>query len=299
VGVSEPSVSVVLLSHSRPQMVGQALASIVGQSLRDREIIVVDNRSDASDEIARIVAAFPEARLVQAETNLGFTAGMNVGLRRATGRYVFLTEDDIVAEPDCLELLRAHAETHPQTGLLTGLLLHESDGTVVCAGGEVALGPPYRLRMIGAGERDRGQFLEPFDVTYVPCGAALAPRELLLRLGGFRDDMFLYFEDVDLCLRVAKRGYRIIVVPRARLSHLGSPIDRVPEWIEFHKAKNFFSLYLLHAPARSLPSVALRYGVLNMAEALVHDRRRFMRLVRAWWWVLVHLRQLLVDRWKR
>jgi GT2 family glycosyltransferase len=299
VGVSEPSVSVVLLSYRRPQMVGKALASIVGQSLRDREIIVVDNRSDASDEIARIVGAFPQAHLVKAEKNLGFTGGMNLGLRYATGRYVFLTEDDIVAEPDCLEILQAYGTTHPRTGLMTGLLLDDGDGTIRCAGGEVALDTVFRLRVIGAGEQDGGQFSEPFDVTYIPGAAVFAPRELLLRLGGFRDDMFMYCEDVDLCLRVAKRGYLITVVPRARFMHLGSPPDPVPDSIEFHKIKNFFSLYVLHAPARILPSVAIRYGVLTMAKAAVRDPKRAVLLARAGAWLLMHLPQLLGGRWKQ
>ena len=60
----EPLVSVVLLSHARPRLVGQALASVVEQTCRDREILVVDNRSQASEEIAGIVAGFPEARLL-------------------------------------------------------------------------------------------------------------------------------------------------------------------------------------------------------------------------------------------
>jgi GT2 family glycosyltransferase len=271
---------------------------MVAQSLQDREIIVVDNRSDASDEIARIVAAFPEARLIRAHENLGFTGGMNLGLQHATGRYVFFTEDDIVGQPDCLEVLHGFATTHPRTGLLSGLLLDEGDGTIVCAGGEVDLGRRFRLRLIGTGERDHGQCSEPFNVTYVPCGVAFAPRELLVQLGGFREAMFLYSEDIDLCLRVAKHGYRITIVPRAKFMHLASRLDQVPEWIEFHKIKNFFSLYILHAPARTLPAVALRYGVFNAAKALARDRKRAMLYARAGWWVLTHLPKLLVDRWR-
>jgi GT2 family glycosyltransferase len=222
---------------------------------------------------------------------------MNLGLGHATGRYVFLTEDDIVAHPDCLEILHAHAATHPRTGLLSGVVLDDRDGTILCAGGEVLLGARYLLRVIGAGEQDRGQFIEPFDVTYISGAAVFARRKMLLRLGGLRDDMFMYCEDVELCLRVAKRGYKITVVPRARLTHIAPPHDRVPEWIEFHKIKNLFSLFILHAPAWSLPVAALRYGVLDTARALAQDRRRAVLLTRAAWWVVTHLRQLLVDRW--
>lgn len=295
-GVSGLRVSVVLLSHNRPRMVGRALESIVRQSLRDREIIVVDNRSDASDEIRRVVSGFPEVRLVRAKTNLGFTGGMNLGLQHASGHYVFLTEDDIVAEPDCLEMLHAHAETHPETGLLSGLLLDERDGTILSAGGEVFLGPRYSLRIFGRGEQDRGQFLEPFDVTYVPCGVAFAPRGLLLRLGGFREDMFLYCEDVDLCLRVARYDYKITIVPRAKFMHLATTAGPPAESVEFHKIKNLFSLYILHAPVWTIPPVVFRYGVVDLVKALAHDRKRAAVLTRAGWWVLRHLRRLVVDR---
>jgi GT2 family glycosyltransferase len=280
-------------------MVGRALASMVGQSFRDREIIVVDNASDASDEIAQIVAGFPEARLIRSEVNLGFTGGMNLGLRHATGRYVFLTEDDIVAEPECLEILHRHAVTHPETGLLSGLLFDDRDCTLLSAGGDITLGARYRARIIGRGELDKNQFSEPFDVTYVPCGVALAPREVLLRLGGFREDMVLYSEDVELCFRIAKHGYRITVIPRARFTHLAPPPGRLPEWVEFHKFKNFFSLYILHAPLRVIPIVVLRYGVLSLVGSLARDRRQAKVRAMAGWWVLTHLRRLLVDRWKQ
>jgi GT2 family glycosyltransferase len=294
-----PRVSVVLLSHNRPHMVGRALASIVGQSLQDREIIVVDNRSDTSDQIARIVATFPGVHLIQSESNIGFTGGMNLGLHHSRGQYIFFTEDDIVAEQNSLQLLEGYATSHPGTGLLTGLLLDGGNGTILAAGGEVSLGPPYHLKIFGAGEPEHGQFFQPFEVSFVSGSVIFAPRQLIAQLGGFRQYMFIYSEDVDLCLRVAKRGYGITVLPAARFTHLPGSLGPPSEFVEFHKIKNFLSLYILHAPAWALPIAAFRYGLLSGGRALLQDRRRALLLAKAWFWVLAHLRQLLEDRTNR
>src|SRR5882672_5852934 len=130
-GAGEPLVSVLLISHDRPQLIGAAIASLVAQTLLDRDILVVDNRSPRSGEIAGIVAGFPGVRLVSAPTNLGFPGGINLGLRHARGRYVMITEDDIALPPDCLATLATHLDAHPATGVVTGRLVESTTGKIL------------------------------------------------------------------------------------------------------------------------------------------------------------------------
>src|SRR4030081_875128 len=112
-----PLVSVVLLSYDRPNFLEESLDPLDRQSFKHVQIIVVDNKSNTSGEIAEIVRLFPNIRLVANSHNLGFTGGMNRGLREASGEYVYLTEDDLVVEENCILRLVEHMQNNASIGL--------------------------------------------------------------------------------------------------------------------------------------------------------------------------------------
>ena len=219
-----------------------------------------------------------------------------MGLRHARGRYVLLTEDDIVLPRECLDTFVAYLQAHPATGIATGMVVEQSSGEILYASGEVVLDGVFRMNVLGRGERERGQYAEPMEARYAPGCAVFASRALMDRLGGFRDDFFLYYEDAELCLRVLAAGLGITCLPRVRIMHHASAPTADAGWVDFHKIKNLRALYLLHAPARVLPEFLLRYGVVEPARALVGDQARFLLLARAWWWIILRLPKLLADR---
>ena len=287
------SISIVLLSYNRPRYLERALASIAAQSVRPSEVLVVDNRSAASEEIARIVGAHRSFKLIANPANTGFTGGMNIGIRRATEPYIYLTEDDVVLEANCLASFADHSARSPAVGLLSGILIDDERDTILSAGGSVRVGRVYRQEIIAQGERSGAAPTAPYDVDYVPGAMVFGHRDVWKRLGGFREDFFAYGEDVDLCLRARRAGYRITIVPGARARHLpgaGAPSATV----EYHKLKNFLALYLLHAPVWVLPEFLLRYVVLWSVRAGSQGKRRLMW--RAAVWNARHLIGLLADR---
>jgi GT2 family glycosyltransferase len=293
---SVPLVSVVVLSHDRPGYLRRVLDSITSQSYPNLEIIVVDNQSDSSETIACLVNQYANVQLIQTGANLGFTGGMNFGLDAASGEYVHCTLDDVLLDKDCIRHLAEYMQQHPATGLLSGVLYHEDGATIHSAGGKFSLSSVYRRRLFGAGEKDTGQFQRPYEVNYVPGGMIFSRLDLLRRLNGFRREFFMYTEDMDLCLRVAKLGHAIVVVPAAKVRVLDAPHAFKSESIAFHKFKNFFSLYLLHARARVLPEFYLRYGVINLLRALVSDRQMVWPMLRAWGWFLRKSPEFIKER---
>lgn len=294
---SLPLVSVIILSHQRPGYLWRVLDSVLAQSYRNLEIIVVDNRSRDSDEIARIVHSYEGVRLVQNKTNLGFTGGMNKGIEAATGLYLHLTVDDVLFEKDCLQQLVEYMESQPSTGLLSGILYNE-DGSIRCAGGKVDLAPVYTKTIFGAGEKDIGQFSAAYPVKYIPGGMIFSRADLLKQLKGFRRDFFIYGEDSELCARVSKLGYDIVVVPQAKVTVLDVPHAFTPEGIAFHKLKNLFTLYLLHARLRVLPEFLWRYGIMTFPKYLLTDRKFIWPLMKAWGWFLAKTPSLLSERFR-
>lgn len=295
--MSTPDVFVVVLSYNRPHYLREALDSVVAQTCHPAEVLVVDNRSPASDLVAQVVAEIPEARLIANPGNLGFAAGMNVGLREATGEYVLLTEDDIVLAPGALEAVVRHLEDHPRVGMAGALMLNKSSGTVRCAGGEVRLGSRYSFRLTGEGRDDLGM-TAPYRVNYLPGAFILARRELLIQVGGFWEELFMYQEDVDLCLRVVAMGVGIDVVPAAVVRHF-DPSDRPdPPWLANLKMRNLLWIYVRHAPPRTFAAFFVRYYLLGMARALATDRRRAWAIARAVIVTGFHLPRLLSLRWR-
>ena len=252
-----PTVSVVVLSFNRPQYLRESLQAIRAQTYPASRVVVVDNHSPASDRVAELVATFPEIDLIRNSSNLGFTGGMNIGIAAATSKYVLLIEDDITTDPACLGELVRCMEADPRVGLCGAIMFNRGDGSVRCAGGELSLGSRYGKRIFGAGERDAASRA----VSYLPGALMLARLDDLRRWGGFRDDFFMYYEDDELCLRVLKEGRAIVVAPRAKVSHFDPEPGPCPAWLGYVKVRNFFRLYLLHAPMSVLPGFLARYVV--------------------------------------
>lgn len=287
--------SVIVLSYDRPALLAQALASIAAQRPAPHEVIVVDNPSPRSGEVAALVAAHPRVRLLRPHDNLGFTGGMNAGLAVATGAYVFLTEDDLLVEPGAIAALAQHLERRASCALCGGVMLDQETGAVRSAGMRISLAGVYRQRVLAAGPAgaDSG---EPYPVDALP-GAGLFARTWQLReLGGFRDDFFMYYEDVELCARIRRRGWSVEVVPAARVRHFTPPPGPAPARLEYHKMKNLAATYVLHARGYVLPEFALRYALLTPLRALFTSPARAAALLRGWGWVLVHLPELWAER---
>lgn len=290
--MTQPGVSVVVLSHARPEKLSAALASVMAQTLAPDEVIVVDNRSALSTRVRGVVEV-AGARLVALPDNAGFTGGMNAGLRLARGELVLLTEDDIVLEPDCLAHLVACQLAHPNVGLVAPLIVSLERRTVWCAGGLVELGGVYRHHF-----DDRGaaapSHSNAYATSYLSGAVLLARTNLLRRLGGYRQDFFMYSEDADLCFRVLNAEYSLMVEPSARCAHFDPPAGNVASGLEFHKHKNLICLYLLYARPVVMPVFVVRYGLMALMRRRADVPRHL--LLRAWLWALSRAPRLIAER---
>jgi GT2 family glycosyltransferase len=293
-----PLISVVLLSYNRPDLLNEALVSLLRQSYTNLEITVVDNPSPASVQVARVVDQYPNLKLIQTDHNLGYAGGMNRGIASACGDYVFLTEDDIVLESDCIQRLVEYANENPTSDLMAPIIYNKTAGTIRCAGGDFVLSRIYRRKIYGTGERDTGQFPRAFDVNYIDGASMFARRDFWQRFKGFREEYFMYVDATELCARVAKSGKRMTIVPQAKVYHFEPALEPTPAALEFHKVKNFFSLYLLHAPARILPEFICRYAVINGLRSLfLRNGSRPQVFFKALLWVTLNTPSILKERY--
>jgi GT2 family glycosyltransferase len=219
--VTTPTISVVIVNWNSREDVLAGIRSLRNQTDPEMEVIVVDNgSSDGSEQAIR--GEFPDVRVLQTGANLGFAEGCNRGIEVSRGEWVFLLNNDAVAEPTCVAELRRCARQSPDdVGMIQPLIVFAATPTHVNSTGVVV------HRSAQAIDRHLAQPVEaaagagdPFCAT---AGAALYRRSMLekvrLSTGYLGRDYFMYFEDVDLGWRCRLAGYRTVYVHGARVRH--------------------------------------------------------------------------------
>jgi GT2 family glycosyltransferase len=221
-----PDVTVIVVNYNGGEHVLRCLAAIGAQARLPEAVIVVDNASTDGSAPACTAAIAADARLaertqfVRLDTNAGFAAANNRGIAMADTAYVALLNPDAFPEPGWLAALLDAATRHPEIAAFgSRQMLAGRDGIVD------GLGDCYSLTGL-AWRRGHGRRLAPADLVpreiFSPCAAAaLYRRAAVLEVGGFDEDYFCYFEDVDLGLRLRLAGHRARYVPDAVVAHVG------------------------------------------------------------------------------
>lgn len=203
-------------------LLGACLASLLAQSRRPDQVIVVDNGS--ADRSRRIIEAHPlKPELVVLEKNYGFAAAMNRGIERAQTEAVALLNNDAVADADWIKAGLEAMERWPKVSMFASLMLDFQERTRLDSAGDI-YGRDGRPRPRGRGEEMDG-FQESVEVFSACAGAGFFRKALLEELGGFEESFFAYLEDIDLGFRARARGHTCLFVPEARVYHLGAATD--------------------------------------------------------------------------
>ncbi len=209
-------ISVILVQHNRGDLTCGCVESLLRVRQTGYEIIVVDNASDdGTGELVR--RRFDSVRYIGQSRNIGFGAANNAGAAAARGDLLFFLNNDTLASNDPLTPLEAYMQTHPECGA-AGIALRNPDGSP-----QPSLGkwPSIWTEWL---MKNRRRLYEPGEYTRVDwlTGAALCVREEAFRkAGGFDGGYFMYFEDVDLCRRLARLGSARHYVPSIEIVHLG------------------------------------------------------------------------------
>ena len=188
------------------------------------EIICVDN--DSQDDSAAIIAAqFPTVQLLRQPVNLGFSGGINVGIRAAQGDAVVLLNQDCLPQAGWLTALSTAFEQHAEFGV-AGCTIYFGDGQLDHAGAQMTRPSAFGEHLI---EVTAG----PRVVDYVT-GAAMAIRRSVFDTIGLFDEGFYpaYYEECDFCYRAREHGFQIAYVPAAKITHLRSSRAAQADWIK-------------------------------------------------------------------
>ncbi|MDX9703215.1 MAG: glycosyltransferase family 2 protein [Candidatus Auribacterota bacterium] len=216
----KPAVSVIIPNWNGEEYIIPCLRSVFASTFDSFEVVVVDNGS-TDDSVFIIEEKYPEVKIIRFDQNTGFAVACNAGIRESGGEYIFLLNNDIELEPDCISYLVNALREHADYAMATGKILNYYDRRKIDAAGDSLTvgGAPYNR---GHGLLDSGQLDTEGQVFGVCAGAALYRRSLFEQIGYFDEDFFAYMEDVDLNLRAGLLGYKAYYTPLARCYHHAS-----------------------------------------------------------------------------
>jgi len=205
-----------------PNLNGAARLRLLLESLRRQttgcQAVVVDNGS-TDESVAMVEADFPEVAVERFSRNLGFGKALNRAISRFSADNVLLLNNDIECTPDFVSRMLAALDDDVE--MVAGVLTNQFDPGLIDSAGVIA-----DRRTLMAFDYLHGEPVDAALTAPPPLaptgGAALYRTSTFEAVGGFDEQIFAYYEDLDLALRLRVAGARCALAPKARASHLHS-----------------------------------------------------------------------------
>ena len=279
-------VTAVLITHNSRDGIDATITQLESSlSHLSAEIIAVDNASQ-DDTVSRLKRRIRRGRVIDLAKNIGYGPGLNVGLAAATGRHVLLMNDDIRFEPDCVNGLIKALDSNENVGLV-GPRIVFPDGSQAPAARPYLPGWQDEYARVIDRVTKRGLRTNypvaggPVDVGLLIAACLMGRTEVLRAIGGFNPSFFFYGEDIDLCRRLHRNGYRRLLVPEAvAVHHHEMAVDRRYRGREFStrilKARDLYYRIWLSRPSRMLLNVYRAIGPTDQPMRLAFHIPRAM-----------------------
>lgn len=279
-------VSIIILNWNRKDDTLECLKSLKGLVVKgfELEIIVVDNAStdDSLDSLRKI----KNIKLIENKKNLGFAEGNNEGIKYALKNrsdYVMILNNDTEVHENLVKELFDTAQKHPDGGAFSPMIyfakgyeFHKDRykkkdlGKVIwSAGGEIDWNNVYGINR-GVDEVDMGQYKNVEEIKFATGACVLYSSKALRRKGMFDPKYFMYYEDVELSVRLSRARFKIYYVPKAKLWH------KVAQSSGIGSGLNDYFI------SRNRMLFGMRYASLRTKFALLREAFRLMFNGRPW-----------------
>lgn len=244
----QTEVTVVIVCWNSGSYISRCLESIQIQTLAELEVIIIDNGStDGSLKVLKPLGL--QSKLIELQNNRGFATANNIGARLAQGKWLALLNADAFPEPDWLEKLLAAAANHPEYSCFSSRQIQANVPELLDGAGDAyhVSGLAWRH---GYNQSSTNNGHEQKDI-FSACGAAaLFSREDFLQAGGFDEDYFSYFEDVDLGFRLRLTGKKCLYIPEAVVHHVGSAsTGKRSDFSVYYGYRNMIWTYFKNMPS--------------------------------------------------
>lgn len=267
-------VAVIVLNYNGTADTLECLRSLSACTYLTRMTIVVDNASKDSDALGRTLGSeFPGVHYLPRKDNAGFAGGNNEGMRYALERecdFVLLLNNDTTVAPDFIEKMIAAAQSNHHIGIVGAkIYFHEEPNVIWFNGADFSWidgGRHFQYGMRDADQEQQAVLSTPF----VTGCAMLISKAVIEKIGLLEESFFMYYEDIDYCLRVKRAGFTLAVAQGAHVWHkisrsakgMGTPR------MHYYHVRNALLLTWRNAP-RIVKIAAYAWSMFHYAKQIV------------------------------
>ncbi len=220
-------IAAVILNYNGLKHLRHYLPSVI-EACREAGVgcHVIDNGS-TDESVTYLQKTYPGLHIVRLEENLGFAAGYNHGLMHIDAEYYFLINSDVALGKEVFPALLATMQADPEIAACQPKILSDQQRDEFeyagAAGGWIDfLGYPFcRGRVLNVTEKDVGQYDEKAEIFWASGAAFFIRSERFHQFGGFDPQFFAHLEEIDLCWRLKRAGFKIVCDPSVTVYHLG------------------------------------------------------------------------------
>ncbi|MGH9462604.1 MAG: glycosyltransferase family 2 protein [Vicinamibacteria bacterium] len=248
--------SVIIVSYNAKTYLAKCLRDLYEHTrLRPLEVIVVDNAS-TDGCLAMLARDFPEVKAIASSDNIGFAGANNIAMREATGVFYLLLNNDAVVTLGAVDTMLRIMQEKPEVGALGPLLRNEDGSVQISYGRMISFHTEAIQRFLTKGNARCNPLVRRFIENrskreaypdWVSGACMMLRAEILETTGLFDDYFFMYCEEVDLCERIRRAGYRVFYTPEADVIHVGGKSTEAnPEKAAFEYRRSQLYFYSKH-----------------------------------------------------
>jgi len=223
--------SIIIVNYNVKEFLQNLIHSIEKASSNlIKEIIIIDNASD-DGSVEFIREKFPQIKLIANQKNLGFGKANNIGLKQASGKFILLINPDTLVAEDTFDKMITFFNENKNVGL-AGCKILNPDGTLQLPCRRSFPGPWTSFTKVTGLSTlfPKSKIFARYNLTYldenqtyevdaISGSFMMMRREVFEKVGGFDEQFFMYGEDLDLCYRIQKAGYKVFYVHSTQIIH--------------------------------------------------------------------------------
>jgi GT2 family glycosyltransferase len=218
-------VSIIIVNYNGLRFTRQCLESLFRYHSTDAvEVIVVDNNSKDGSQ-TELSEIFPSIKMIKLSENKGFGAANNAGAKRAKGDFLFFVNNDTIFLEETANKLKKILLAKKDWGIISPKLLNEDRTFQLSFGKFPSILNEFRTRKMtyeySLQSKEDILSEKPVEKDWVTGAALMIKKDLFNSINGFDDQFFMYFEDIDLCRTVKKKGFHSLYIPTIRMVHFG------------------------------------------------------------------------------